>query len=202
MAGLLAKSGKDSINIAGHKVPIALLAGGVALVGVIVVLRARSQAGQVASVGQAPATAADTGFGLGAPIDYGPAIANLSQQLTALAQTGINGTSPGTSPGTAVTVAPAPGDRPTPTPPPPTNFGMVTSDIGGGYIYSTPGGLGGSLLGFFTGPLKVLGPAVAGPAYGSSSSPGLVGVSSNEYIPVQYGGQTGYLWAPEAHINN
>jgi hypothetical protein len=91
MAGILAKSGKDSIDIAGHKVPIALLAGGVALIGVIVVLRARSQAQPVASIGQpsAPMTAADAGFGLLPAPDNGAALANISQQLTSLQQ-GIN----------------------------------------------------------------------------------------------------------------
>lgn len=109
MAGLLAKSGKDSINIAGHKVPIALLAGGIALLGVIVVLRARQNQGQVAAIGAAPATAADTGFGLGAPIDYGPAIANLSQQLTSLGQS-INATpAPAPAPAPAAPTPSAPG---------------------------------------------------------------------------------------------
>ena len=88
--GLLAKSGLDSIKLGGHKVPIALIAGGIALVGVIAVLRAR-QRGQQVAVGQAPASAADTGFGLPPPgADVGPALANLSQQLTSLG-TSING---------------------------------------------------------------------------------------------------------------
>lgn len=86
MAGLLAKSGKDSINIAGHKVPIALLAGGVALLGVIVVLRARQNQGQVAAVGTAPATAADAGFGFATPVDPTAGLAALSSQISSLQQ--------------------------------------------------------------------------------------------------------------------
>jgi hypothetical protein len=79
---------------------------------------------------------------------------------------------------------------------------FMTATKGGGYIYSTPGGANnGSLLGFFAGqPLKILGPAVPGPNYGSSTSPGLVGVTSNQYLPVQYGSQTGYVWAPEVVV--
>jgi hypothetical protein len=85
--GLLAKSGLDSIKVGGHKIPIALIAGVIALVGVIVVVRRRQQGQQVASVGQAPATAADTGFGLPLPgSDPGPALANISQQLNSLQQ--------------------------------------------------------------------------------------------------------------------
>jgi hypothetical protein len=98
--GFLARSGLDSIRIAGHKVPIALLAGLVALIGVVAILRARQQGRQVA-VGASPATAADSGFGLSLPSsDPGPALANISQQLTNLAQ-GINGPS-----GTGASTAP------------------------------------------------------------------------------------------------
>lgn len=93
--GLFAKTGKDSINIAGHKIPIALLAGVGALAMVVVVLRARSQGQNVAQVGtQATTTAADTGFGWGsmAP-DYSAALANISTQLASLQSgTGTSGT--------------------------------------------------------------------------------------------------------------
>ena len=41
--GLLAKSGKDSIDIAGHKIPIALIGAIVAVIGVVLFMRARSQ---------------------------------------------------------------------------------------------------------------------------------------------------------------
>lgn len=183
--GLLAKSGLDSIKIGGHKVPIALLAGGVALVGVIAILRARSQGAAVASVGQVPAapfTAAGSSFGFPTGPDVGPALANISQQLTALGATGINGGTP------------APAATPAP------SFGQVSSDIGGGFIFNQPGG--GGLLGFFKpgSPLVITGPAVKGPNYGGSTSPGLIGISSDLYLPVSYGGQTGYIWAPEAGI--
>lgn len=85
--GLLAKSGLDSIKIGGHKVPIALIAGGIALVGVVAVLRARQGGGQVASIGQGPATAAGSGFGTPLPSsDPGPAIADLAAQLNSIGQ--------------------------------------------------------------------------------------------------------------------
>jgi hypothetical protein len=86
---------------------------------------------------------------------------------------------------------------PAPTLPP---FGHVTGDIGGGYILSAPNPAAAP-LGFFSGsPLAVLGPPVIGATYGGSTSPGLVGVASSEYIPVAYAGGTGYIWAPEARV--
>ena len=89
--GLLAKTGLDSLKIGGHKVPFGLLAAGVGLAGVIVVLRARQSGQQVAQVGQAPATAADTGFGLPLPAsDPGAQLADISSQLTSLSRS-ING---------------------------------------------------------------------------------------------------------------
>lgn len=85
--GFLAKSGLDSLKIAGHKVPIGLLAAGVGVAGLIVVMRARQQGRTVGQVGQAPATAADSGFGLPlGGVDPGVAIAGLSQQLNDLSQ--------------------------------------------------------------------------------------------------------------------
>lgn len=104
--GLLAKSGLDSLKIGGHKIPIGLLAAGVGLAGVVVVLRARQQGQQVASVGQAPINAADLSSGLPLPsTDPGAQLANISQQLTSLTQ--------------AVITAPAPAAPPAPTPAPP-----------------------------------------------------------------------------------
>lgn len=105
--GILARSGLDSIKLGGHKVPIALIAGVIALVGVIAILRARST-GSSASVGAAPSsspyTAASSGFGTqGFSPDYSGALANLSAQLTSLGQ-GLN--SPASTP--APTVAPSP----------------------------------------------------------------------------------------------
>jgi hypothetical protein len=172
---------KGGINIAGHKVPWEAIAAIAAVAGVLLVLRARSQGAQVASVGSTPAVpdfGALGGFNPGIPVDNSAQLANITQQLASLSQqTPVAGT-PVAAP----------------------SLGSVVSDIGGGYIFAGPGS--GGLLGFFKGdPLKVTGPAVTGPWYGGSTSPGLVGISSNQYIPVSYGGQTGYIWAPEAHIN-
>lgn len=98
--GILAKTGLDTLKVGGHKVPIALVGGVAAVITVVLVLRARSQGAQLASVGQAPATAAGSSFGLPLPgTDVGPALANLSQQLTNLEQQGTNAT---------VAAAPAP----------------------------------------------------------------------------------------------
>src|SRR5690348_13542238 len=117
--GLLARSGLDSIKIGGHKVPIALLAGVVALVGVIAVLRARKQGQQVATVGSSPATAADSGFGMPLPSsDPGPAIANLSQQINDLSQS-LN---PPAGTGTPAKV-----------------FGTIGSLFGQSGVYTSPG---------------------------------------------------------------
>jgi hypothetical protein len=86
---------KDTINVAGHKFPIALVGGIAAAAMVVVVLRARQQGQNVASAGQAPRTAAETGFGLPLPgADVGPALANLSQQLTDLRQSSISAPAP------------------------------------------------------------------------------------------------------------
>src|SRR2546423_7167728 len=99
--GFLARSGLDSIKLAGHKVPIGLIAAGVGLAGVVVVLRARQQGHQVGSVGQAPGSAAETGFGLPLPgTDPGAQLANISAQLTSLSQS-INGPPSSTGSGTA-----------------------------------------------------------------------------------------------------
>lgn len=96
--GLFARTGKDSIDLAGHKIPIALIGGVAALLTVVLVLRARSRGSNVASVGAQPGspyTAASTGFGTGAVSpDYGPALANLSQQLTNLGQQSLAAPSP------------------------------------------------------------------------------------------------------------
>jgi len=86
---------KGGIDIAGHKVPWEAIAALAGVAGVILVLRARSQGQNVASVGQAPAsspyTAASTAFGAsGFSPDYSGALANISAQLTSLSETGIN----------------------------------------------------------------------------------------------------------------
>lgn len=175
------------ISIAGHKVPWEAIAALAGVAGVILVIRARQQGQNVVAAGQAaavPYTAASSGFGSSFSPDYSGALANISQQLTSLTQTaGINGT-----PAQNVGGAPA-------------SFGHVTSDSGGGYILSGPNPAAAPLGFFSSSPLSVLGPAVAGSNYAGSTSPGLVGVASNQWLPVQYGGSTGYIWAPEAHIN-
>lgn len=86
--GLLAKSGKDSIDIAGHKIPIALIGAVVAVVGVVLFMRARSQ-GSSAAVGAVPA---NTGvnpvidqFSSQASADAA-SLANLNQQLVGISQ--------------------------------------------------------------------------------------------------------------------
>jgi hypothetical protein len=179
--GFLARSGLDSIRIAGHKVPIALLAGLVALIGVVAILRARQRGQQVGSVGAAPATAADSAFGLPVPSsDVGPALANLSQQLNDLSQsvTGSN-------------ASPAPS--------------LVTLEGRAGYmqnalgqailaIWKAPGTSGGQLTQLPAGTqLESAGVPVAGEAYGGSGF----------WQPVKLpGGGTGYVWAPDTLVTN
>lgn len=97
MAGVLPKGG---INIAGHKVPWEMVGALAAVAGVILVIRARQQGSNVASVGQAPVaaspyTAASSGFGTSP--DYSAALADISQQLANIQQTGINSTTSTTS---------------------------------------------------------------------------------------------------------
>lgn len=167
--GILAKTGLDTLKIGGHKVPIALIGGAAAVVTVVLVLRARSQGAQVASVGQAPFTAAGTGFGLPAPgADVGPALANLSQQLTALQQ------------GTPL-AAQAP--RLTP------NLGDVPI-----WLHSSPSAESGVAAVIRPGStLTPAGPAVQG---GSFTSPQL-GITGSTWIPLAVNGVTEYAFAPE-----
>jgi hypothetical protein len=74
---------KDGVNVAGHKVPLALV-GGLGLVGaVVLVLRARSQA-----AAPAPAPATDYSGGVTGQSDAA-ALANLQLQLANIGQ-GIN----------------------------------------------------------------------------------------------------------------
>jgi hypothetical protein len=103
--GLFAKTGKDSINLFGHKVPIALIGGVAALLTVLLVLRARRSGANVAAVGAAPGspyTAAASGFGTGSTApDYSGALANLSAQLTSLSQ-GLAAPTPAPAPSVPV----------------------------------------------------------------------------------------------------
>ena len=91
---------KGGLQVAGHRIPWEAIAAIAGVAGVILVIRARQQGSSVAAVGQAPATAADTGFGAaGFSPDYSAALANISQQLTNLQQAGIN--APASSPTSA-----------------------------------------------------------------------------------------------------
>lgn len=88
---------KGGLSIAGHKIPWEAIAAIAGVAGVLLVLRARQQGQNVASVGQAPAspyTAAASGFGASFAPDYSAALANLSSQLNQMQQTGLNTTSP------------------------------------------------------------------------------------------------------------
>jgi hypothetical protein len=73
---------KDSINIAGHKFPIALVGGVAAIAGVLLVLRSRKAGGSVASVGQPPTGSSPYGSSFGS--DNSAALANIQQQLGSL----------------------------------------------------------------------------------------------------------------------
>ena len=82
-------------------------------------------------------------------------------------------------------------------------FGQVVADKGGGYILPRPDPTtAGGVLGFFdpSQPLSITGPAVKGVQYTEPSFGGGVGVTSDEWIPVSYAGQTGYLFAPDVTI--
>ena len=93
--GFLSKTGKDSIDIAGHKIPIALIGGLAAVAGVLLLLRARSQGAGV-TAGSPPAavaTGAATDPVTGLPLQLGAfpssdaaSLANIEQQLTGIQQ--------------------------------------------------------------------------------------------------------------------
>ena len=76
---------KDAINIGGHKFPIALVGALAAVLGVLVVIRARRSGSNVAGAGPQAAP----GFGA-SPASFAPdpsaALANLSQQITGIQQ--------------------------------------------------------------------------------------------------------------------
>lgn len=84
---------KDSINLFGHKFPIALVGGVAALAGVFLILRARQSGGSVASIGNAPAGGAIPAFGSSFAPDPSAALANISSQLSNL-QGSLNGSNP------------------------------------------------------------------------------------------------------------
>lgn len=112
---------KDAINIAGHKLPLPVVMAVIGVLGLLLVLRARSKGGNVASVGQAPATPPFTDptalANLGA--DNSAALANLSAQLTSLQQAQQQQALPPNS-----TTAP-PGSAPQPAPTPSSNGLLV-----------------------------------------------------------------------------
>lgn len=184
--GLFAKTGKDSINLFGHKIPIALIGGVAALGGVLLLLRARSQ-GQTASVGAAPAqasspyTAASSGFGSSFSPDYSAALADISQQLTSLSQAGINGApTPAASAPALVTLVGQPGYR--------TNSA------------------GQALLALWNGPSISSGEfseLPAGTQLATAGVPvqGQPFASSSFWQPVSVGGQTKYVFAPDTQLS-
>jgi hypothetical protein len=78
---------KGGLSVAGHKIPWEAIAALAGVAGVILIIRARQQGSNVAAVGQAPATAADTGFGAaGFTPDNSAQLADLSAQITSLQQ--------------------------------------------------------------------------------------------------------------------
>lgn len=133
--GFFAKTGKDSINIAGHKIPIALLGGIAALGGVLLIIRARQSGSNVVSAGNQAQLPSITNT---SP-DYSGALANISAQLTNLSQNGVNsapGAVPTPTPVPAVvagpTTPPTPAPAPAPTPPaPPAPWSGLLKILGG-----------------------------------------------------------------------
>lgn len=174
--GLLARSGLDSLKIGGHKVPIALIAGGIALIGVIAVVRARQSGQNVLSAGQAPATAAGSGFGLPLPSsDVGPALANLSQQLNQLGQQGIN--SPAAAP-----------------------QHMVTGGLGDTAVWLHAAPSASSPVAALLRPGESA--AVAGsPVTGESFTNAQLGISGNQWEPINVGGTTYWAFLPEVKVS-
>lgn len=170
---------KGGIEIAGHKVPWEAIGAIAALAGVFLVIRARQQGSNVASVGQPPASAIDPsllGFGSTSP-DFSAALANLSQQVGSLQQTGINTPS---------------------TPAAPTSWvgtlrGNVNPESGQSFagtvnipIFSSPGVSTGGTLGELSN-VTITGAPVTG-AYGSGS---------RAYYPIQGPGGTEYVLAQD-----
>lgn len=113
----------NSINIAGHKVPIALLGVLAAAAGVLVVMRSRSSGSNVASAGT-PSLADQQSVGV---LGQGQEaqLANLAQGLATLSQQ-LN------PPATTVTAAPTGFAEPPLSPDPGYSFGPVPDVSGGG----------------------------------------------------------------------
>ena len=77
---------KDAVNVGGHKLPLPVVGAVVGVLGLVLILRARSKGSSVAAVGTAPATLPDTSsvgvLGNGQEAQ----LANLSQQLAGIQQ--------------------------------------------------------------------------------------------------------------------
>lgn len=195
---------KDSINIGGHKLPIALVGALAAVFGVLVVMRARQSGANVAGAGAQAAP----GYGSLGPSSFAPdnsaALANLSQQLTGIQQQ-LN--QPPAQP--AAPPAPAPPPVITGMPPiAPAGFGtFVTASQQP--VFGSPGGPGsppwstwladlpvGTRLWFDTNP--VLGFENSNPVQGSSP------LWERAYLqdPTKTSGiqPIGFIWAPKAPI--
>lgn len=79
---------KGGLNIGGHKIPWEAVGAVAAVVGVILVIRARQQGTNVASVGNAPGSAgfATNPYGNSFLPDNSGALANITEELAALQQ--------------------------------------------------------------------------------------------------------------------
>lgn len=179
---------KGGVNIAGHKIPWEAIAAIAGVAGVILVIRARQQGSNVASVGQQPASAATSaidpslfGFGsTGFTSDPTAALADLSQQIAALQQTGINGSTTSVQQRT-VTLQGEPGYR--------------TNAAGQALLalWNGPGVASGEFSELPAGTQLISGGVpIAGQTYAGSSF----------WQPVVVGGQTKYVWAPDAPAAN
>lgn len=193
-------------EIIGHKIgPLPL--GAWALIGmggvaVLYFLYARSS-GTTASPAAGPIAAPAAGSADALTLaleDLSQSLGQIGQAGAATAGTGAAGASPvpanngfGATPLTPIDIGKFWNGQPP---------ALVTGSMGGGFITSQPGG--GDILGFIkaTGEsLPILGQEVTGPVYSGSTSPGLVGVASGKYIPVDFHGTPGFIWAPEAKVS-
>ena len=192
---------KDAVNIAGHKLPLPLVGAAVGLLGVVLVLRARSSGSNVAAAGTPAAMPASVGvFGQGQEAQ----LANLAQQLgdieRQLNPPGGGAAGPGVTNGTA---APAGRDPRCPT-------GMcgvssrstITGALGNISVWLHTAPSAESPVGALLRPGEsaiVSGAPLVGGTY---VSPVVPGVTSDMWLPVNIGGTTEYAFLPEVNIGS
>ena len=184
---------KDAVNIAGHKLPLPLVGAAAGLLGVILILRARSSGSNVAAAGTPAAMPASVGvFGQGQEAQ----LANLSQQLGDIERLLHPPVSAPPAPTPAPGVDPSGGKGPTGIRP------IITGALGNIPVWLHTAPSAESPVGALLRPGEtaiVSGSPMLGGTY---VSPLVPGVKSDMWLPINIGGTTEYAFLPEVSIGS